>query len=184
MVTVSFEITDTTNFPSPAIPDFDDPSEVTGKFTSVYGNEDFGFTATFSVIPDDSENLQVVNVETIAQPDFVAANTISTNSVRLEKEPLETVFDEFFKYVSYDDEWNETIEILLPSEAGSEKSIIEWGQPEIKMVSDSYTFLISYVDTSTPLTVLTTSIVINQDFYWNYIQSLNTFEEEISESKY
>lgn len=181
--TVGFFETDTINFPSPAIPDFDDPSEVVGEFTSVYGNTDFGFTVVFTVDGDES-NYEIISVETLSHPEFTTEEVLSSDSIRIEKDPLKVVFDtEFYEYVSYDENWNTTIERFLPELSPQETSIIEWKQPNPKIITDSYTFEVTYRDTNTLMTYITT-ITIPQTFYWNYIPSLNKFEQEVAESQY
>lgn len=183
--TVGFLETDTVNFPSPAIPDFDNPSEVVGEFTSVYGNTDFGFTVVFFVNGVEETNYNVIDVQTISHPYFTTEEVLGPDSIRIEKDPQEDVFpDEYYEYVSYDENWNTTIEqFTFSQEAPNETSIIEWKQPDIKIISDSYTFQVTYVETPGSITHVVT-ITIPQKFYWNYVPSLNKFEQEVAESQY
>lgn len=183
--TVSFTETDTVNFPSPPIPDFDDPSEVVGEFTSVYGNTEFAFTVNFFVDGGEEETYTVIEVENTSKPYFMLSEVIDQNSIRLTKNPEESVFpDEYYEYASYDQNWNVTTEqFLFSEEAPDQTSIIEWKQPDVKIINDSYTFVVTYRENQT-LTTYVATINIPQTFYWNYVPSLIKFEQEVAESQY
>ena len=184
MATITFTETNTVNFPSPAIPDFDDPSEVEEKFTSVYGNTEFAFTVIFSVeSTDEQASISVISVETISKPSFMLSQVLSSNSIRLTKNPDEELFsDEYYEYVTYSETWETTLEqFSFSQEPPDETSIIEWKQPDIKIINDSYTFRITYTE---DLVVKETTITIPQTFYWNYVPSLNKFIQEVAESEY
>jgi hypothetical protein len=182
MITISFTITDIVNFPSPAI-DLAGELEPDNRFSSVYGNLDFGFTVNFQVEDDMIGVLSIESVEVDSHPFYVNTNTVSNNSIRFEKNDQIPFPGEMFTYVSFDLEFNPTIQNLNPLEVDEEQSIIEWKRPAIKLLTDeSYSFTINYLDgvgspTSTTKTIL-------QDVHWDFSSSLSNFQNSLSESKY
>jgi hypothetical protein len=146
----------------------------------VYGNDDFSFDITFSVEDDMLGPFNVTEVSANNLPEFLEHSVISDDTIRISR--IANPFtDEEYEYVSFDENFNPTIEILNPDEAGEDTSIISWKEPDIKDIIIDYVFQVSYLEG-----MLESSEVINitQTAYWKFEPSLAAFLISVEESKY
>lgn len=175
---VSYVISSTENYESPVFVTTDPATD----FPAIWGNQDYKFTITFTVTDDELSFIEITSVVANSHPDFVTANSASEDSIRIEKIPGETVFPgEYFEFLSFDEDFNVTRQILKPEEADENQSIVKWNTPTEEIIDSSYTFTIFYTNGVQNYDV---TVSYNQELHWLLDPGLAIFTELVNRSKY
>jgi hypothetical protein len=176
MTTFSFILSNVNNFPVPPI-GLEEPDD----FTSIYGNSDFSFDVTFSGEDDESNPITISDVSLTDVTIPVEFEKLSGNSIRLSysESPFQS---EIFRFVKFINIVTGEIEDLNPEEVASEYSIIRWIPPSTRIINVTYTFAITY--SSILFFNVTETFTVNQEFYWNFVPSLNNLDRLVEDSLY
>ena len=184
MTTINHEITDEVNF--------EIPEGVAGgdllpyQLTPIYGNNEYGFTLSFTAEGVMGGTEPVTNTAITSSPDFANVSVIDSDSVRIEFDF--TPFDESFNFTDLDtlktgNTAQESVDIsTVDSYNNNNKILVGWNIPEEDIANEttpvtgsfSFDLLTSYG--SIPVT-------FTQDFYWSYeigFAKFQTLQEQAS----
>jgi hypothetical protein len=158
----------------------EDPNLV---FPAIYGLPGFGYTITFS-----DSLYTITNVNVTNSPLFVNTTLISPDKVRVEKNSLSIFTNESYDFAIFDESFNKTVENYTSSELESvtpNSSVFAWNTPSIRAVTGSYTFEITYINTSLePPINETITKTYTQDYVWSATAGTQTLLNLVNESKY
>lgn len=180
MATASFVINNKINMPV-----IDDPDETApNRLDSVYGNFEYSFDVTFSVTLE-SFVATVTNVEVLDAPEWVDFTSFSSDTIRIFKNSVAAFQGEFFQFVSFDAQWEQTIEIKQVGDETNNDSIVKWNPPPVKLIADvPHSFRVFYTSSENPAIVQSVDFNAIQDVHWNLDSSLNIFNTLVQESKF
>lgn len=176
---ISYSVSNTVNYDVVGI-GIEDPDLV---FPAIYGIPGFGYTITLL-----DSLYEIANVNVISTPDFVDIFVLSPNDIRIENNNLEIFNDGGYDFVTFDTSFNKTLENLSFTEANTastNSSVFAWNTPTIRTVTGSYTFEITYINTSTiPPVNETITKSYTQDYVWSAAAGSQVLSDLVSRSKY
>ena len=182
---ISYSISNTINYATVGI-GIEDPLT---KFPAIYGNGSFGYTVTFST----DTGAQITGITVLSSPTYTNEVVLSTNSVRITRDITRNIFpNEYYSFAEFDPNFSKTIVVLPPGEvnqAGLDGSVFKWDMPPQKVVSGSYTFRISSINTVVVPGVpdvtetATETVTYTQDLVWSLIPGTQALLELVSRSK-
>lgn len=178
---ISYSISDTINYDPVGIGTVDPLT----TFPAIYGNGNFGYTVTFSTDTGD----QITGVEILTSPIYTNEAVLSTNSVRITRDITQTIYpNEYYSFAEFDPNFTKSIVVLPPGEAnqaGLNGSVFKWDMPPQKVVSGSYSFRISSINTIIVPNVTTNVIqMYTQELVWSLAPGTQALLELVSRSKY
>jgi hypothetical protein len=152
------------------------------EFPAIYGNFLFGYTVTLS-----STLGQVVGVSVTSSPAVAPATVLTTNSVRIERNPAVELFpNERYNFVTILPSSQKFLESYPPgqtSSAGTETSVYDWDTPSVREVTGSYTFVVTYFDVANNINNTETA-TLSQQLVWSQFPGLVLLGELVSRSKW
>lgn len=177
-MTVSYSVSDTINHELVGI-GVEDLSVV---FPAIYGNFNFGYTVTFS------ESLgPIVGVSVTSSPDVAPATVLTSNSVRIERDPaVELFLNERYNFVTILPTAEKQFESHPPSQvslADLETSVYDWDTPPVKEVTGFYTFIITYFDAGNNINTDVT-VTYTQRLVWSQFPGLVILSELVDRSRW
>ena len=151
------------------------------SFPSIYGNYDFGYTVTFS------SPYTITDVSILSSPLYTTETVLSSNSVRIVKNNDNQLFDnELYIFSKFDEEYNKSIETYLPNQVNNadlNTSVFKWETPTQQLITSTYSFGISYINSDTFLTE-TEVKTYSQDLIWSQFPGMQILENLVDRSKY
>lgn len=157
--------------------------DTTIVFPAIYGLSGFGYTVTFV-----DSTYEITDVQVISSPIFVDTSTVSINSVRIEKNSSSIFGDETYAFAFFDESFNKTVSILDANEtesANTSSSVFEWNTPTTRTVNGSYTFEITYINTSLmPPSNEVITKTYTQDYLWSATAGTQILVDLASRSNY
>ena len=175
---ISYSVSNTVNYDLVGIGS-EDPEQV---FPAIYGIPEFGYTITFT-----DSLYEIIDISVTSKPLYVDSSILLPNIVRIEKN-TSTLFNETYDVVSFDNSFNKTIENYNASEANTasiDSSIFGWNTPTVRTITGSYTFEITYANTSTIPTVNEIiSKSYTQDYLWSASSGTQIFLDLLDRSKF
>lgn len=191
---ISYSISDTINYDTVGI-GFTDPLT---NFPAIYGNVNFEYTVTFLPNIDD----EITNISVLSSPAYTNEIVLSANSVRIIKNLNEIIHPNeqysFAEFAESDSDFSKNITVLQPNntdQANLDSSVFRWDTPSQRVVTSSYTFGVSFINT-TNITDIVTGITetvtetraevvtYTQDLVWSQTPGLINLIDLVSKSKY
>ena len=178
---VSYSISNTINYDPVGI-GIEDPLT---SFPAIYGNGSFGYTVTFAL----DTGYEIANTVIISSPTYTNEEILTANSIRITKDINQTIYpNEYYSFAEFDSNFSKTIVVLPPTEtdqASSNTSVFKWDTPSQQVVSGSYTFEITFINTAViPSIMETVTQTYAQDLVWSIIPGTQALIELASRSKY
>jgi hypothetical protein len=120
-------------------------------------------------------------VQIIENPAYTDLTITSNNSIQVEKNEQVVFPDEFFEFVSFDSNFIPTFDF---SEEDSNKSVVKWSPPQIKLLTNEvYKFNITFFDSVNNIED-EIEVTFFQDVHWDFSSSLNKFRNFVQESRF
>lgn len=191
---ISYSISDTINYDTVGI-GFTDPLT---NFPAIYGNVNFEYTVTFSPNIDD----EITNISVLSSPAYTNEIVLSANSVRIIKNLNEIIHPNeqysFAEFTESDSDFSKNITVLQPNntdQATLNLSVFRWDTPSQRVVTSSYTFGISFINTTNITDIVTgvtetvtesrtETMTYTQDLVWSQTPGLINLIDLVSKSKY
>lgn len=177
-MTVNYSVSNTVNYELVGI----GATNPTIEFPAIYGNFLFGYTVTFT-----STLGQVVSVSVSSSPTVAPATVVTTDSVRIERDPaVELFLNERYDFVTILPTAEKQFDSYPPaqvSNAGAETSVYDWDTPPIKEVTGSYTFVVTYFDVANNINKTETA-TFSQRLVWSQFPGLTLLGELVSRSRW
>jgi len=178
-VVISYSVSNSVNYDTVGIGS-ENPDLV---FPAIYGLSGFGYTITFT-----DSLYEITNVSVVSKPAYVNTNILLPNSVRITKNSLAIFDTETYDFATFDTSFNKTIENYNASDANTanvNSSVFAWNTPQIRTVTGTYTFNITYINTTTlPGVNETISKSYTQDYVWSAASGTQVLLNLVSRSKY
>ena len=148
----------------------------------IYGNRDWSFELSFSGSDStQGDPISITSIATIAPTYVIRSN--SANVVSMSKNPSELIFPgEGYRFVTFGS-IIETTYIDL-SELPEGLNVIAWDTPTIKQLTASYTFNIIYDIPNQSLLDQTATVLLTQDFFWDFVSGAAKLQQQVANSEY
>lgn len=176
---ISYSVSNSVNYDLVGI-GAEDPSLV---FPAIYGIPGFGYTVTFT-----DSLYEIISVSVVSDPSYVNTSVLSPNSVRIERNASSIFSTETYDFVSFDDSFNKTIETYNSNQANTaseDSSVFAWNTPTTRTVTGTYTFDITYINTSTlPGVNETVTKTYTQDYIWSAASGTQVLLDLVTRSRY
>lgn len=151
-------------------------------FPAIYGIPGFGYTITFT-----DSLYEIINVSVASSPNYVNTSILLPNSVRIERNSSSIFTSETYDFANFDTSFNKSIETYNSSEANtvsSDSSVFAWNTPTIRTVTGTYTFNITYINTSGTPVNETVSKTYTQEYVWSAFAGTQILLDLASRSRY
>lgn len=192
---ISYSISDTINYDTVGI-GFTDPLTA---FPAIYGNVNFEYTVTFTTT---DVGKQITNVSVLSSPAYTNEIVLTANSVRIIKKLNEIIHPNeqysFAEFAESDSDFSKNITVLQPNntdQAILDSSVFRWDTPSQQVVTSSYSFGISSINTTIVTDIVTgvtetvtetqaETMTYTQDLVWSQTPGLVNLIDLVSKSKY
>ena len=176
-MTISYSISNTIDYEEVGI-GVEDPTIV---FPALYGNYEFEYTVTFS-----SSLGTITNVAITSSPTYTNTSILSSNSLRIVKNSITVFPNEDYNFAVFDVNFNKTIETYSPANTDlvdSNRSVFAWDTPTSEIVTDQYTFSITYINNGTLLEE-SIPVTFSQTLRWSQFPGTVILQDLLQRSKY
>ena len=148
----------------------------------IYGNRDWSFELAFSGADStQGDQISITSIATIAPTYVLVSNT--ANVVSMSKNPSELIFPgEGYRFVTFGSTEETTYTDL--SELPEGLNVIAWDTPTIKQLTASYTFNIIYDIPNQSLLDQTATVLLTQDFFWDFVSGAAKLQQQVANSEY
>ena len=179
---ISYSISNTTNYAPVGIGTINSDTQ----FPAIYGNANFGYTVTFTTT---DVGRQITNVTVLSSPVYTNEAVLSVNSVRITRDVNQTIYpNEYYNFAEFDSNFSKSIVTLQPAEANQASlngSVFKWDMPPQKVVTGSYSFRISSINTTiVPNVTTNVTQTYTQELVWSLIPGTQALLELVSRSKF
>lgn len=177
---VDYVITSGNNYTEVGLDPEPDPIS---ELPQIFANQEFSYNITLTESGLPTANYTGLTITD--QPSFITTYVTSNNTFTVVKDNSEIIFDEYYRVVYTDPEYNQTFQNLTKSQwdALSNKTdykVIEYIVPTSQEVTDNISFTLNFInDDGDPDS---NSITYSQDYVWSSALGTPTFLNILNEA--